>query len=369
MDAAPLPSRGDTLPVLKKPVRSSFFNFDFTLLERVRTEFDLVPPLALRPILMDGRTATLMEVRSKTSRKAVVATPERSYFLKEVPWYCDSPEFLTFSQSLQRQLSAAGVPVPSLCQTRGGETWLDFGGHRLTLTHFVSGRRFDGSQPDSRAAGAALATLHTCQRAADLPAYQGDDFLQLIGDHIELIKEERPDVAESLPQGVLPGLRSMLAENAQVLTAHGFHDLPRIAVHGDFNPWNVCFMGVPSRVAGIFDFDNSDRHQRLHDLAEGLVTFSGTVVYRSDSTRFAAVRSDAPSGLATAFLSGYDLSTLTEAEASLLPHVCALIGIEFSCLGLLRSDFLPPAAEELVNWIAELPGLAASWMRLAGQSE
>lgn len=354
--------KGDVLPVKQKPVRTKFFNFNSALLERVRIEFDIDSPVALRPILLDGPTATLMEVRSKTSRKAVIATSATQYFLKEVPWYCDTPEFLEFSHAFQKQLREAGAPIPEICETRGHGTWLDYDDRRLTLTRFVKGRRYNFTPLDAEAAGKALFAVHDLQDESKLPMYHGDHFMDLARDHISLVPLERPDVNANLSPTVIPALQSITEDFGRVLTGGGFLELKTFVVHGDFNPWNISYTDAGSEVLAIFDFDNADRHPRLHDLAEALMTFSGVITYRTGSTRFEAVSHSIASDMARAFLSGYGVSSLKEAEFLLLPYACGLIAVEFVCLGLLRGDFPPNSGQDLVRWVEDLPGQVERWL-------
>ena len=215
------------MPVKQKPVRTRFFNFDSSLIDHVRVEFGLDSPVSLRPILMDGPTATLMEVRSKTSRKAVISTPSQRFFLKEVPWYCDTPEFLTFSNAFQEQLRRAGAPVPGVCRTATGSTWIDYGERRLTLAPFIKGRRYQFASAQAEAAGRALRQIHTLQDPAALPPYDGDDFIQLTRDHLSLIPDERPDVAQALAPDIMPNLRSLADEFASTLARNGFAEIGR----------------------------------------------------------------------------------------------------------------------------------------------
>ncbi|MEV6823602.1 phosphotransferase [Amycolatopsis sp. NPDC051102] len=319
------------MPVREKPVFKDFLNLDDRVLGLVADRYGLAGVDCFLPILLDGDRCTLLDVRSETSKKAVLEAGDRKYFLKQIPWYCDDPARIAMSTRLQEGLRRSGLPVPRLVPTVDGDLWTSFRGESFVLFDYVRGLRYRGERAQRRAAAQVLARLHRCRAAVD--AVSSEDVFTLAADHVTLLRKVVPEAASVFEELLTPLERR--ARNA------GFGELPATAVHGDFNPWNLLF-AAGHRVTAVVDFDNCDVQSRLHDVAEAVLTFC-VLRYAEDSTNFAVRQPAAVDWAAvTDFLAAYDeVAPLSGRERACLPFALGAVWIELTCLGLLRHDFGP----------------------------
>ncbi|TWP50434.1 phosphotransferase [Lentzea tibetensis] len=336
------------MPVAQKP--KALTGFDDRHLHALRVAYGLADVDALLPVIMDGEFASLLDVRTETSRKALLEDELGTWFVKQVPWYADDEAELARRHALTRQLASTGL-VPRKRKTVDGLGWTRIEGAAFEVTEYRRGHRFDGSARQVRAAGSALATLHDCPISHDGPA---EDYRSLVAKHVRLAEEV----------GAPPRLRAVLRECEAALPAQlpddVWHALPQTFVHGDYSPWNVVF--GPGDVLAVVDFDNSDVGSRLRDVVEGVLTAAG-VRYQGDSTNFARpFRCELDEGLAAAFLAGYlgtTLTPFTEAELSCLRGVVRAVHVELVALAVLRGEIDDESADEVAAWQADPPDLAA----------
>ncbi|HEX6343760.1 phosphotransferase [Umezawaea sp.] len=331
------------MPVREKPTFKDFLNLDDRVLGLVVDRYALPEADCFLPILLDGDRCTLLDVRSDTSKKAVLEAGDRRYFLKQVPWYCDDPRQISASTRIQEALRLAGVPVARLVPTRDGDLWTSFGDEHFVLFDHVSGLRYRAHPEQVRSAALVLARLHTAAVTdADAPR---ETVFTLAADHIALLRKVVPDAADAAAV-----LEELLAPVERQAAAAGFAALPTTAVHGDFNPWNLLFT-EDHRVAAVVDFDNCDVQSRLHDVAEALLTFC-VLGYAEDSTNFAAhQRSPVDRAAVRRFLDAYEeVAPLSPAERECLPHALGAVWVELTCLGLLRDD-LDTSPAYLDTWV------------------
>src|SRR5918911_3060068 len=108
------------MPVKPKPSTPDYFNFDERALVMLADAYGLDGADAFYPILLDGETCTLLEVRSATSRKMMLEDRGRRLFLKEIPWYANDPGQLAWSHALQLRLADEGAPVARIVPSRSG---------------------------------------------------------------------------------------------------------------------------------------------------------------------------------------------------------------------------------------------------------
>jgi Ser/Thr protein kinase RdoA (MazF antagonist) len=345
------------MPVREKPVSTTFANLDERALGVIAERYRLPGVDCFLPILLDGNRCTLMEVRSDTSKKVVVECvggpgeePER-YFFKQIPWYCDTPDQIACSTALQERLRLAGLPVPRLLPTDRGDLWTVIGEESYVLFDFSHGRRYEGLPDQLESAARTLARLH--RAAVTVPGAPGESVFGLARDHLALLAHLTS--ADGRDMGTAPALlAALVAEAADRASAAGFAGLPAVAVHGDYNPWNLLFE-ESGEVAAVLDFDNCDVASRLHDLAEALLTFC-VLEYRADSTNFAADQPAIPDGdRVRRFLSAYlGEAPLSPAERACLPWAVRAVLAELLTLGLIRDDLRPDRLPDLDRLLKQL---------------
>ncbi|MEV6310562.1 phosphotransferase [Streptomyces sp. NPDC051840] len=339
------------MPVREKPRSTTFANLDERALGVIAERYRLRDVDCFLPILLDGNRCTLLEVRSETSKKVVVECAEERYFFKQIPWYCDTPEQVEVSTALQARLRLAGLPVPRLLPTDSGELWTVIGEETYVLFDFSHGLRYGAHPGQLTAAAATLGRLH--RAAVHVPGAPGESVFRLAHDHLDLLGHVAGGEGRDL--GSAPATLRALAEEAERRAgALGFGELPAVAVHGDYNPWNLLF-DEDDAVTAVLDFDNSDVASRLHDLAEALLTFC-VLAYREDSTNFARLQPPLPDGgRVTAFLTAYTaVAPLTARERDCLPWAVRAVLVELLALGLIRADLDPDGLPDLDAWLTHL---------------
>ncbi|WP_439657631.1 phosphotransferase enzyme family protein [Lentzea sp. HUAS TT2] len=338
------------MPVARKP--KTVKGFDDRHLHALSLAYGMSDVDALLPVIVDGTHASLLDVRTETSRKALLEDELGTWFVKQVPWYADDDVELARKHALTRQLGRTGL-VPKMRTTRDGIGWTRIDGAAFEVTEYRRGCRFDGSTDQVRAAGAALATLHDCPVEHDGPA---EDYRQLVAKHVRLAEEV---TGANAPRRLLAVLRRNLTDQ---LPDDVWHALPMTFVHGDYSPWNIVFGS--DGVIAVVDFDNSDVGSRLRDLVEGVLTAAG-VRYQDDSTNFARpFRCVLDERLATAFLSGYlGATALTDAELACVNWFARAVHTELVALAILRGEIDDDSAAEVAAWQVDLSALVKEVLR------
>jgi Ser/Thr protein kinase RdoA (MazF antagonist) len=340
------------MPVKKKPISSSFFNFDERIIQIITNEYELEEIDSFCPILLDGNLASLLEVRSETSKKIVLETINESFFLKQVPWYCDDATLLSFSHRFQKELLVQSLPVARILQTKAQDTWVTIQGYKFVLFEYIQGQCYQGNPHQLRSSVQTLAQLHKFAQTYDIEEknYLAEDLFDLAQAHINLAKDLLLEDAYPL----LDQLQESLEKARRCALQAGWHDLLRIAVHGDYNPWNLLF-NEEYEVCAILDFDNAGIDARLHDIAECLLTHC-VLHYRGNSTNFAPIIPDrVPLQGVRDILCMYEaISPLSSIEHACLPWTILAVFIELSCLGLIRGDFCLNHIPAMIDWIEEL---------------
>lgn len=278
------------------------------------------------------------------SPKAFIECARGSFVLKKRAPARSNPFRVAYAHEIMLQLRARGFDaVPSLVGTRGdNNSMVQLEGCVYELFVFIEGRAFGRRPEQARAAGAALARIHTTldgftPRQPDPPAR--NEIATLIRRAADAVR------ARSLGQQL-----EKLVETARVEDAH-----PRGLVHGDYHPGNLLFReGV---VVGVFDFDSARRAPRGDDVAQGLVQFS---------MKRAAAPTEWPpepdTNLASAFLAGYaqagDRPVLTpESAPAAMVRAIALEWAESAIGGLLgapdRATDLLEAVVHKARWLTD----------------
>lgn len=326
--------------VSRKPEGIQTFDLDVTLVGRAAEFFDLPHPVQMRPILLDGPWATLLETRSATSRKMVLRSRGEDLFWKQIPWYSDDPVDTTFRHRVQATAAASGLPVPELLTGRDGTSVHRLGGQSFQMQRFVAGTRWSRSADETSDAFVTLARLH---QALDGVRHDGPraDAVEDAHSHLDLLVEQRAACAEVLRFEELA--RRLLSElSGPVVPRDGG------VVHGDWNPWNLVFSG--GAVAAILDFDNCHLGDQRRDLAEALLCFHG-VQYRKDTTNFSGLPQVPPPQAIAAALRDYaSVRLLTDADLAALAQLVAAVAVEISALGLIRGDYHPAEVDALAQW-------------------
>jgi len=237
---------------------------------------------------------------SRRAPKLLIRSERGVFLLKRRAEGRDDPERVALSHGVQRHLAGRGFPVAPLVTTRRHQgTIILHGGRVYELFAYISGTKFDQSEPATREAGAALALLHTLLRDFTVPS----SVVFTSYHRLPQIPAQLPGLCERLDPSLRAtgeGLARAYQQAADRVDALGFAGWPMQMVHGDWHPGNMLFTGT--RVAAVLDFDTARREPRVVDVANGALQFSITRTGENpegwpselDETRFRV------------FLEGYD---------------------------------------------------------------
>jgi homoserine kinase type II len=259
--------------------------------------------------------------------------------------------------ALMRHFTARGLPVPALLSRPEGSAYAvvpvvpltdpqQADGFSYVLENaiydvqaYVPGRRFvtDGPSEDSylEAAAQTLAALHTASLDFPGPAHRWPEersALALARLYVSRIAAASHGVEVS--RALATGLRRLARAGELWVTAAAERierqsDLPRLHIHGDYQPHNLAFEA--DSVCAIYDFDAMHWDWRILELAYALLAFTGL---RWEDETAASVAGATPPlvarGLdlerARAFLTAYgEIATPRPGEADLLGDALLLV--------------------------------------------
>jgi homoserine kinase type II len=187
-----------------------------------------------------------------------------------------SSEAVAWEQALVRHAADADWPTPKPLPTAGGETVVRHSGHLWSLAPFLPGEPELAPTPERWALrGKLLARLH-----ADLASFENSDQRPGVGSVIDLdawlagsgltFEKAVATLAETHPE--LAGhARERRERSLEELARLGFDALPRQAIHGDFQDYNLLWSG--HELTGLLDFDSARLDAPVVDLAVMLMPF------------------------------------------------------------------------------------------------
>lgn len=251
-----------------------------------------------------------------------IALPGRDLFLKRRSPEHSGAEQVRFEHELLAVLQRHGLPVAAPLPDLHGRTAVDFLGGIGELSPWMEGSDFEPGNADQvREAAAALALLHRI--TADMEGRKAGQDRE--DDPDRLLRELDVHLGGADLRGageLLSGVRDALRRLCGLLPAKVYGRLPQAVIHGDFHPGNVKFMRDSSRLAGLFDFDWTNRQERIRDVADGLLFFCRRSHFDpSDIVSLTAAVGLDPA-LCRVFLSAYEVARpLTGEERGALPLV------------------------------------------------
>ena len=167
------------------------------------------------------------------------------------------PKDLPYFLGLMEHLAARGISCPLPVRDRAGNALKTLAGRPAALISFLEGLwvRRPGLE-HCAGLGQALGRFHL--GGLDFPMSRGND-LSLPG-----WRSLYGDVSESA-DGVIPGLKDVIAGELQYLEANWASDLPKGVIHADLFPDNVFFLD--DKVSGLIDFYFACNDMLAYDVA------------------------------------------------------------------------------------------------------
>ncbi len=331
------------MPVERKPIDLNFYNMEEQFLRFLLKHYDFGGLYAVSPFILSGPYLELLEVRSQTSKKLILYTQHRTYFLKQIPWYCDGEIELRFSHSFQTFLKEKGFPLPKILRAKNGSTFVEYKKQKFFVSEFVEGSLFQNQSNDIETVAECLAQLHNISKDfVPLYPYPQENLGDIVRNHIILARNIADGKIEDthLKKEIFNILNELLEVNHDLdatIESSGILNIPPIAVHGDFIPWNIAFEGCT--VSAVYDFDNCCMDSRLHDVGEAVVAFFGLDYRGQSSNHMPEIRDHLDENSTIKFLKTYhSVAPLRTEQITALP--CFITGAWLECLllGFIRGD-------------------------------
>jgi len=167
------------------------------------------------------------------------------------------PEDLPYFLALMEHLAARGITCPLPVRDRDGQTLRELAGRPAALISFLEGLwvRRPGIE-HCAGLGQALAKFHLA--GLDFPMTRKND-LSLPGWRALF------DAVRDAADGVIPGLKDVIANELDHLGANWTADLPMGVIHADLFPDNVFFLD--DKVSGLIDFYFACNDMLAYDVA------------------------------------------------------------------------------------------------------
>lgn len=167
------------------------------------------------------------------------------------------PEDLPYFLALMEHLAARGISCPLPVRDREGRILRELAGRPAALINFLEGLwvRRPGLEHCARL-GQALAKFHLA--GLDFPMTREND-LSLPGWRTLF------DAVRDHADGVIPGLKDVIAAELDHLGANWTCDLPAGVIHADLFPDNVFFLD--DKLSGLIDFYFACNEMLAYDVA------------------------------------------------------------------------------------------------------
>ncbi len=231
--------------------------------------------LALSHYRLGRLKAVVPALGGMTSDNWFAETAQGKYFLRRRN-PCFTPESIDFEMGLIEHLVALRFPTAPLIRTRDGQLRVDVGGSYWELYEYLSGERFNTTNPAQiRSSARLLACFHRSAaeyKARPVPERIVD--LSRIERFIDVFEEELKARTKALGMVLAPSLAGFFRSQAD-LVLKGMKPLsgqPLVLIHGDFQPSNILFQG--DRAIALLDFGDAGFSYRVYDVARAILRFS-----------------------------------------------------------------------------------------------
>jgi len=320
---------------------------DDVITKCINERFVYVKKWIVLPFLNVSGDAILITRRSETARKATVLLDNKKLvFIKEIPWYCSSKQFVVYQTNILNDIYNQGAKIPKIIPSVDGElfTTANYGvGEKyLIVQDFISGLSWKGTLIEAQNASKQLAILHRQMEKhynKNKESYYPvtNTFLK----SLEMLEVASKSVKEKEKCSIIDfdKYHKYATEKIKVFREEsnnqGYNEVA-FPIHGDFNPWNIIF-SKENNVKVIIDFDNSSISNPNRDVVEMVLVFC-FFNYKKNSTRFETLPNVFNKSLAIVILKEYFMYSKYK-YYNMLPSLAATVCIELIALAIARYDF------------------------------
>ena len=249
----------------KRPKSSQFDLIEITECEKIIDQYSIGEIVRIESLIVSDENIVNLLERSETSRKFSVVTTKGRFFLKQIPWYCDSAEKILYSAGLVNYLHCASLAVPKIFKTNNGMIFAETETGKYTVSELRTGALYNYSFEEIESSAKFLARMHKETRDwAEKLTGEYNSPEKVFSEHIELAKNIANERCENV---------KIIEKIEKEFINHIYSpDMELFAVHGDYIPWNIGYRN--QSVFAVYDFDNACVDSRLHDLGEAIIAWS-----------------------------------------------------------------------------------------------
>ena len=216
---------------------------------------------------------------SRRSPKMHIVSSMGEFLLKRRAVGHDEHSRVVFAHTVQATLAEHRFPVAGLVSTTEGTTLVQHEGRIYELFRFITGKRFDKSNPAASEAGRVLAHFHSILLSNKKEPVVGNGTFhhsQQIPEVLDSISQVLTSYEEaSALEGIddtVEYIRGQYENSAKKVQNLEWNSLGSQLVHGDWHPGNMLY--ADNEIIAVIDFDSLRFQPRITDVANGALQFS-----------------------------------------------------------------------------------------------
>ena len=216
---------------------------------------------------------------SRRSPKMHIVSSMGEFLLKRRAPGHDEYSRVVFAHSVQATLSEHRFPVAGLVSTTGGSTLVQHEGRIYELFRFITGKRFDKSNPAASEAGRVLAHFHSILLnphddpvVGDGTFHRSKQIPEVLGSLSSILSTHEKSTELEGIDDTIAYIRQQYEISAEKVQKLEWNSLEPQIVHGDWHPGNMLY--DDTEIIAVIDFDSLRFQPRVTDVANGALQFS-----------------------------------------------------------------------------------------------
>ena len=216
---------------------------------------------------------------SRRSPKMHIVSAMGEFLLKRRAVGHDEHSRVVFAHAIQATLAEHRFPVAGLVSTTEGSTLVQHDGRIYELFRFITGKRFDKSNPAASEAGRVLAHFHGILLSNRVEPVVGSGTFHDSQKIPEVLSSISEVLASHEDKSALEGIddtieyiRGQYEASAKKVQNLEWDSLGSQLVHGDWHPGNMLY--ADNEIIAVIDFDSLRFQPRITDVANGALQFS-----------------------------------------------------------------------------------------------
>ncbi len=216
---------------------------------------------------------------SRRSPKMHIISSMGEFLLKRRAPGHDEYSRVVFAHSIQATLTEHRFPVAGLVSTTEGSTLVQHEGRIYELFRFITGKRFDKSNPAASEAGRVLAHFHSILLnphddpvVGDGTFHRSKQIPEVLGSLSSILSTHEKSTELEGIDDTIAYIRQQYEISAEKVQKLEWNSLEPQIVHGDWHPGNMLY--DDTEIIAVIDFDSLRFQPRVTDVANGALQFS-----------------------------------------------------------------------------------------------